>query len=76
MIWNENAEAKTQKIFEGQRQDTGAITVVYTTDIDVLNDLLFELPSDVGSVLLVRHAAQTSKKVTDLPHHLLRDCDE
>ncbi len=76
MYWNKSAKAKTQKIFSGQRQDTGAITVVYTTDIDVLNELLFELPFDVGSVLLIRHAAQTSKKVTDLPHHLLRDCEE
>ena len=62
MFWNENAEAKTRKIFQGQRQDTGAITVVYTTDIDVLNDLLFELPSDVGSVLLLRHASETKNK--------------
>ena len=67
MFWNENAEPKTQKIFSGQRQNTGAITVVYTTDMDVLNDLLFELPSDIGSVLLVRHASETTKKGIDLP---------
>jgi hypothetical protein len=70
MFWNENAEQKIRKIFEGQRQDTGAITVIYTTDIDVLNDLLFELPEEIGSVLLVRHASKTTQKVIDLPRRL------
>ena len=60
--------------FQDNAKDTGAITVVYTTDMDVLNDLLFELPSDIGSVLLVRpRIGKRPKRSSTYPRHSMRD---